>query len=559
MEEALTAIAMKDLLEAGVHFGHQTKRWNPKMKAYIFGERNGIYIIDLGKTVKLFREAEEFVTNLAAEGRTILFVGTKRQAQDVDRRRSAALRHVLRQPALARRPAHQLHDHSAQPRPPARPRGDGDRRPLRDAVEEGNRARSRRRSASCRRTSKASATWRGCPTRVFVVDTRKEKIAVDEARKLKIPVIGIVDTNCDPDEVDFVIPGQRRRAARDPAVRVADRRRGHRAAAAMRESAHGRGDAADADERATTRAARRPARRAAAPAATPRRRSVRRAASRRPASRPARLDELAPRFGPALTSPSAAAVLRTDGSSRLRRRRWRSRQNMVKKLRDKTGAGMMECKAALDRSRTATSRRRSTHPAQARASRRPPRRPAARPAKGSIGSYIHMGGKIGVLVEVNCESDFVARTDDFQALVKEIAMHIAAADPQYVAPRGRPGRRAREGEARSTARRSTSSGKPAQRDRQDRRGQARAASTRRSCLLDQPSIRDPERDDRADGRRRPSPRSARTSRSRASSASSSAKRPNSDGRGVERSRVCSARADSTATAGPDTTPHCNSL
>src|SRR5438132_2197076 len=82
-EKNLAAIAMKDLLEAGVHFGHQTKRWNPKMKEYIFGERNGIYILDLGKTVKLFREAEEFVSHLAAEGRTILFVGTKRQAQDV--------------------------------------------------------------------------------------------------------------------------------------------------------------------------------------------------------------------------------------------------------------------------------------------------------------------------------------------------------------------------------------------------------------------------------------------------------------------------------------------
>src|SRR5262245_64720455 len=82
-EDCLAAIAMTELLEAGVHFGHQTKRWNPKMKEYIFGERNGIYIIDLGKTVKLFREAEEFVSNLASEGRTILFVGTKRQAQDV--------------------------------------------------------------------------------------------------------------------------------------------------------------------------------------------------------------------------------------------------------------------------------------------------------------------------------------------------------------------------------------------------------------------------------------------------------------------------------------------
>ena len=111
----MNAIAMKDLLEAGVHFGHQTKRWNPKMKPYIFGERNGIYILDLGRTSRLYREAADFVSNIAAQGGTVLFVGTKRQAQDAIAEEVAALRHVPRQPALARRPPHELHHDSAQP------------------------------------------------------------------------------------------------------------------------------------------------------------------------------------------------------------------------------------------------------------------------------------------------------------------------------------------------------------------------------------------------------------------------------------------------------------
>src|SRR6187397_1372833 len=182
-EDCLAAIAMKDLLEAGVHFGHQTKRWNPKMKEYIFGERNGIYIIDLGKTVKLFRDAEEFVSRLAAEGRTILFVGTKRQAQDViaEEAQRCSMFFVNERwlGGLLTKLAKNL---------------------------EGIRGMSR------------------LPDAVFIVDTKKEKIAVDEARKLKIPVIGIVDTNCDPDEVDFVIPGNddALRSIRLFASRIAD-------------------------------------------------------------------------------------------------------------------------------------------------------------------------------------------------------------------------------------------------------------------------------------------------------------------------------------------------
>jgi small subunit ribosomal protein S2 len=200
------AIAMKDLLEAGVHFGHQTKRWNPKMKEYIFGERNGIYIIDLGKTVKLFREAETLVTNLAAEGRTILFVGTKRQAQDVIAEEAQRcgmffvnerwLGGLLTNFATIQRSLGRLRDLEAMTT-------DG----RYDTLSKKEIARNEKERKKLQKNLEGIRGMSRLPDAVFVVDTRKEKIAVDEARKLKIPVIGIVDTNCDPDEVDLVIPG----------------------------------------------------------------------------------------------------------------------------------------------------------------------------------------------------------------------------------------------------------------------------------------------------------------------------------------------------------------
>src|SRR6516225_9273232 len=202
----LAAIAMTELLEAGVHFGHQTKRWNPKMKEYIFGERNGIYIIDLGKTVKLFREAEEFVTNLAARGRTILFVGTKRQAQDVIAEEAQRcgmffvnerwLGGLLTNFATIQRSLGRLRDLEAMAT-------DG----RFDTLSKKEIARNEKERRKLAKNLEGIRMMSQLPDAVFVVDTKKEKIAVDEARKLKIPVIGIVDTNCDPDEVDFVIPG----------------------------------------------------------------------------------------------------------------------------------------------------------------------------------------------------------------------------------------------------------------------------------------------------------------------------------------------------------------
>src|SRR5919106_1771275 len=209
------AVAMKDLLEAGVHFGHQTKRWNPKMKEYIFGERNGIYILDLGKTVKLFREAEEFVTSLAAEGRTILFVGTKRQAQDVIAEEAQRcnmfyvnerwLGGLLTNFATIQRSLGRLRDLEAMAT-------DG----RFDTLSKKEIARNEKERKKLAKNLDGIRGMSRLPDAVFVVDTRKEKIAVDEARKLKIPVIGIVDTNCDPDEVDYVIPGN------DDALRAVD-------------------------------------------------------------------------------------------------------------------------------------------------------------------------------------------------------------------------------------------------------------------------------------------------------------------------------------------------
>ena len=202
----MAAIALTDLLEAGVHFGHQTKRWNPKMKEYIFGERNGIYIIDLGKTLKLFREAEEFVTNLAAEGRTILFVGTKRQAQDVISEEAQRcgmyfvnerwLGGLLTNFATIQRSLGRLRDLEAMST-------DG----RYDTLSKKEIARNEKERRKLQKNLEGIRGMSRLPDAVFVVDTKKEKIAVDEARKLKIPVIGIVDTNCDPDEVDYIIPG----------------------------------------------------------------------------------------------------------------------------------------------------------------------------------------------------------------------------------------------------------------------------------------------------------------------------------------------------------------
>ena len=250
---------MKDLLEAGVHFGHQTKRWNPKMKPFIFGERSGIYIIDLGKTVKLFKDAEDFVRQLAADGKTVLFVGTKRQAQDVIAEEAARsgmyyvnerwLGGLLTNFTTIQRSIARLRDLEAMAT-------DG----RYEFMPKKEIARAEKEKRKLQKNLEGIRNMSRLPDALFVVDTRKEKIAVDEARKLKIPVIGVVDTNCDPEEVDFVIPGNddALRSIRLLAARMADAvldGRGERESI-MADQATAEAEAAAADEGEPHRAAR---------------------------------------------------------------------------------------------------------------------------------------------------------------------------------------------------------------------------------------------------------------------------------------------------------------
>jgi len=196
---------MQDLLEAGVHFGHQTRRWNPKMKPYIFGKRNGIYIIDLAKTLRQFREAAEFVEKLGRDGRRLLFVGTKRQAQDVieqEARRCGQywvthrwLGGTLTNFVTIRQSVERLLEIEA--RLSDESGGNTKKEKLRLERE---RERMNRNLAGVR-------DLEALPDALFVVDPKKESIAVAEANKLGIPVVAIVDTNCDPELIDYVVPG----------------------------------------------------------------------------------------------------------------------------------------------------------------------------------------------------------------------------------------------------------------------------------------------------------------------------------------------------------------
>src|SRR5580704_13013465 len=215
---------MKELLEAGVHFGHQTKRWNPKMKEYIFGERNGIYIIDLQKTLKMFKDAARYVGEMAAQGKTVLFVGTKRQAQEAiaEEANRCSMYYVnqrwlgglLTNMLTVQKSIKRLKELEAM-----------------SSVEGGYAGRPKKEIIRLERERKhlnsnlaGIKDMPGLPDILFVIDSNKEAIAVKEARRLGIPVVAIVDTNCDPDEVDYVIPGNddALRAIRLFASKIAD-------------------------------------------------------------------------------------------------------------------------------------------------------------------------------------------------------------------------------------------------------------------------------------------------------------------------------------------------
>ena len=199
-------VTMKELLEAGVHFGHQVKRWNPKMKKYIFGARNGIYIIDLQKTVKMFEVAYNFIKDISSRGEAVLFVGTKKQAQDViieEARRSESffvnqrwLGGILTNFKTIKLSIEKL-------------------RKIEKMKEDGTYDLLTKKEVAKYETIRQRLVknlggvkdMKGFPGAIFIVDPKKEKIAVAEARNLGIPIVAVVDTNCDPDEIDYIIPG----------------------------------------------------------------------------------------------------------------------------------------------------------------------------------------------------------------------------------------------------------------------------------------------------------------------------------------------------------------
>ena len=197
---------MKQLLEAGVHFGHQTRRWNPKMKEYIFTERNGIYIIDLQKTVKMVEQAYNFVRQLSFDGGRVLFVGTKKQAQDAVREEAERcnmyfvnqrwLGGMLTNFETIRKRIDRLSRLEQMEQD-----GSLDRLPKKEV------AKLMGEKEKLEKFLGGIKGMKELPSALFVIDPRKEHIAVQEARRLKIPIVAIVDTNCDPDEIDVIIPG----------------------------------------------------------------------------------------------------------------------------------------------------------------------------------------------------------------------------------------------------------------------------------------------------------------------------------------------------------------
>ncbi|NER40800.1 30S ribosomal protein S2 [Bacillus megaterium NBRC 15308 = ATCC 14581] len=209
----MSVISMKQLLEAGVHFGHQTRRWNPKMKKYIFTERNGIYIIDLQKTVKKVEEAYKFVKELAADGGTVLFVGTKKQAQDSVKEEAARagmyfvnqrwLGGTLTNFSTIQKRIKRLKDIEKMQED-----GTFEVLPKKEVVQ------LKKELERLEKFLGSIKDMKQLPDALFIIDPRKERIAVAEAKKLHIPIVGIVDTNCDPDEIDYVIP------ANDDAIRA---------------------------------------------------------------------------------------------------------------------------------------------------------------------------------------------------------------------------------------------------------------------------------------------------------------------------------------------------
>lgn len=244
----MAVISMKQLLEAGVHFGHQTRRWNPKMAKYIFTERNGIYIIDLQKTVKKVDEAYNFLRSVAEEGKSVLFVGTKKQAQEAVKEEALKadmfyvnerwLGGMMTNFQTIQKRINRLKELEAMEE-------DG----TFEVLTKKEVLQLRHEMEKLEKFLGGIKDMKKLPGALFIVDPRKERIAVAEARKLNIPIVAIVDTNCDPDEIDYVIPGN------DDAIRAVKLLTGRMADAVIEGRQGQAGEAENADEAAQAEAA----------------------------------------------------------------------------------------------------------------------------------------------------------------------------------------------------------------------------------------------------------------------------------------------------------------
>ena len=502
---AVPTVSMRQLLEAGVHFGHQTRRWNPKMKPYIFAERNGIHIIDLAQTVKRLDSALEFVTETVARGESVLFVGTKKQAQE------PVMQEAIRagQPYVTKRWLGGMMTNFVTIRKRI---GLLDQLEARQLAGDFDRLPKKEAAGLTEELNKLQATLGGIrkmkrqPGAIFIVDPHRERIAVTEANKLEIPVVGTGDTNVDPDELDFIIPANDDAIRVDPAAVPARRGRRDRGRAAA-----GRPDAASPRSPSrpaptTSRSSTRPPRRTWSPSSPPagRSRSTPRATttSSSPAppsrTRPPPAAATAPRPQPRPNStvrtgargrtghrpdPARRAGIRPQPRIHARPPR-RAAHHDRRSTHDggDHGCGRQGAARAAPAPASWTASARSRRPAatSTRPSRRCARRASPRPQKkagrdareGLVSSYIHPGGRLGVLIEVNCETDFVARTDEFQKLVKDLAMQVAGLAPTVRRRRRDPGRRPRGEEGRA-ARRSDDGRQARGGPREDRRGPAR--------------------------------------------------------------------------------------
>ena len=492
---------LKELLEAGVHFGHQTRRWNPNMRRYIFGELDGIHIIDLIQTEALLENARRFAGELASGGGTVLFVGTKKQARDpvqewadrckmpyVNQRWLGGL--LTNFNTISARIA-RLHE-------------------LTDWQEEGKLELlpTKERMGMQAELAKLEFNLGGVrdmdrlPDAVFVTDLKTEEIAVREAARLRIPIIGLVDTNCDPTPIDYVIPGNddairscqlvigtiggaieegagawRVQEERRIAEEMERRKKEEEERKKREEEEKARVEAEEAaKKRAEEAAAKQAAEAPPAPGSARSSARVRRLSrgscrgagahcaavasvlGRPPPRRHPRERRLKLRLRPKRRLPEP---LRSSSGESSRCERGGVQMSVtaadVKALRDRTGAAMMDCKAALAEAEGDVDRAIEILRVKGQASAA--KREGRGTSEGVVASYIHANDKVGAMVEVQCETDFVARNEDFKAFAYEVALHVAATAPQYVSSEEIP-EEEREAEKRVFEEKAREEGKP---------------------------------------------------------------------------------------------------